>query len=37
MAAKTAPAIEVRGARQNNLRGVDVDVPKHELVVFTGV
>ncbi len=37
MAAKTVPAIEVRGARQNNLRGVDVDVPKHKLVVFTGV
>ncbi len=29
--------IEVRGASQNNLAGIDVDVPKHELVAFTGV
>ncbi|MBY5161402.1 ATP-binding cassette domain-containing protein [Salsipaludibacter albus] len=29
--------IEVRGARQNNLAGVDLDIPKHELVLFTGV
>lgn len=29
--------IVVRGARVNNLRGVDVDIPKHRLVVFTGV
>lgn len=29
--------IEVRGARQNNLVGVDLDVPKRALVVFTGV
>ncbi len=29
--------IEVRGARENNLTGVDVDVPKRKLVVFTGV
>nr|WP_233153477.1 excinuclease ABC subunit UvrA [Kineosporia sp. R_H_3] len=30
-------AIEVRGARENNLRGVDVDIPKRRLTVFTGV
>jgi excinuclease UvrABC ATPase subunit len=29
--------IEVRGARENNLRGVDVDIPKRRLTVFTGV
>jgi excinuclease ABC A subunit len=30
-------AIEVRGARENNLRDVSIDVPKKQLVVFTGV
>jgi excinuclease ABC A subunit len=29
--------IRVRGARQNNLRGVDVDIPKRRITVFTGV
>jgi excinuclease ABC subunit A len=29
--------VRVRGARQNNLRGVDVDVPRDRLVVFTGI
>ncbi len=29
--------IRVRGARENNLRNVDVDVPKRRLTVFTGV
>ncbi|MFI2209709.1 ATP-binding cassette domain-containing protein [Streptomyces sp. NPDC020141] len=29
--------IEVRGARENNLRNVDVDLPKRRLTVFTGV
>ncbi|KQS02643.1 MAG: excinuclease ABC subunit UvrA [Microbacterium ginsengisoli] len=29
--------IRVRGARENNLAGVDVDIPKRRLTVFTGV
>ena len=29
--------IRIRGARENNLRDVDVDIPKHQLTVFTGV
>ena len=29
--------ISVRGARANNLRGVDLDLPKRRLTVFTGV
>ncbi|MDD7553362.1 hypothetical protein [Schaalia hyovaginalis] len=29
--------IRVRGARENNLKSVDLDIPKHGLTVFTGV
>ena len=32
-----AEHISVRGARENNLRGVDVDILKRQLSVFTGV
>jgi excinuclease ABC subunit A len=32
-----ASAICVRGARQNNLKGLDLSIPLHELVVVTGV
>ncbi|MEV8523828.1 excinuclease ABC subunit UvrA [Streptomyces sp. NPDC052000] len=31
------PFVRVRGARENNLRGVDVDIPRDCLAVFTGV
>src|SRR5688572_5319124 len=31
------PFVRVRGARQNNLRNVDVELPRDSLVVFTGV
>ena len=33
----TRPTIRVRGARQNNLKGVDFDLPLGELHVVTGV
>lgn len=29
--------IQVRGARENNLRDISLDIPKHQLTVFTGV
>ncbi|MFE1411716.1 ABC transporter [Streptomyces sp. NPDC058746] len=31
------PFVRVRGAREHNLRGVDVDLPRDALTVFTGV
>jgi len=35
----TSPAthLMVRGARQHNLKGVDLDLPKNKLIVFTGL
>ncbi len=35
--AKTNSRIIVRGARQHNLKGLNVTIPKHKLVVLTGV
>jgi excinuclease ABC subunit A len=32
-----SPPIRIRGARQHNLRNLDIDIPTHELVVVTGV
>ncbi len=37
VSADTARAIRIRGARQNNLRQLDLDIPTGELVVVTGV
>ncbi|HBE98320.1 MAG TPA: excinuclease ABC subunit UvrA, partial [Verrucomicrobiales bacterium] len=31
------PVIRIRGARQNNLQGIDLDIPRGKLVVITGV
>ncbi|ROP78742.1 excinuclease ABC subunit A [Frigoribacterium sp. PhB107] len=36
-AAVTDGFVRVRGARENNLRDVDVDVPRDRIVAFTGV
>ncbi|MBQ7055862.1 MAG: excinuclease ABC subunit UvrA [Alphaproteobacteria bacterium] len=32
-----ANMIKIRGARENNLKNIDLDIPKNKLVVFTGV
>ena len=29
--------IKIRGARQHNLKNINVDIPKNKLVVITGV
>ncbi len=33
----TAPAMRLRGVRQNNLKGLDLDLPLGEFIVVTGV
>lgn len=35
--AERPACVQVRGARQNNLKNVDVDVPRDAFVVFTGI
>lgn len=32
-----APVIRVRGARTHNLKNIDLDIPRHQLVVITGL
>ena len=36
-AADRHDVIQVRGARENNLRNISLDLPKRHLIVFTGV
>jgi excinuclease ABC subunit A len=36
-AALEMDTIQVRGAREHNLKGIDVDLPKKRFIVFTGV
>src|SRR5512135_1535162 len=31
------PVVSIRGAREHNLRGVSVDLPRNRLICFTGV
>ncbi|GAB5457750.1 MAG: excinuclease ABC subunit UvrA [Henriciella sp.] len=37
MASLESPFIRVRGAKEHNLKSVDVDIPRHQLVVVTGL
>ncbi|NNE71072.1 MAG: excinuclease ABC subunit UvrA [Rhodothermales bacterium] len=36
MAERPKRSITIRGARQHNLKGVDLDIPRGKLIVFTG-
>ena len=37
MSDKHSESIHIHGARQNNLKNLDVDLPLNELLVVTGV
>jgi len=37
MTAPTYGSIKIRGARENNLKSVSLDIPKRQITVFTGV
>ena len=37
MAAREQKYIKIRGASENNLKNIDLDIPRNELVVFTGL
>ncbi len=32
-----SPSIKIRGAKQNNLKSIDVDIPQYQLIAVTGV
>ena len=37
MAAREQKWIKIRGAAENNLKNIDLDIPRNEMVVFTGL
>ena len=37
MAASEQKYIRIRGASENNLKHIDLDIPRNEMVVFTGL
>lgn len=34
---QTFDTIRIRGARENNLRDLSLDIPKYKITIFTGV
>ena len=37
MAQKERKYIKIRGAKEHNLKGIDIDIPRDEFVVLTGI